>query len=246
MPAKPRRRFEVIFFDLDHTLVDTHRQYLVGLQQTLDALYGGHLPSDFRERFLANHDRLWEAFDARQITIQELRRQRFLQTWREFGEEKTVADAEAFQQAFDATFNQTLRAFPHTDTMLAELADTFRLAILSNGSADVVRRKLDVLKLSKYFPSDWIFIAEEIGPSKPDRAVFLHACRAVGLEPSRCLMVGDNYRCDILGARASGLTALWYVPEGAGVDVSLGRQSGEEPVVTAAEVVAAIRNMEDG
>ena len=36
------------------------------------------------------------------------------------------------------------------------------------------------------------------------------------LHPGRCLMVGDNFRCDVLGSLAVGMHAAWIDVEGVG------------------------------
>lgn len=44
---------------------------------------------------------------------------------------------------------------------------------------------------------------------KPHAGVFETVTTRLGLPPARCLMVGDNYRTDVRGARALGMGALW-------------------------------------
>ena len=36
----------------------------------------------------------------------------------------------------------------------------------------------------------------------------------LGIEPSQAVMIGDDYRVDVLGAHAAGWTTLWYHPAG--------------------------------
>jgi hypothetical protein len=52
----------------------------------------------------------------------------------------------------------------------------------------------------------------EHGRSKPHRAIFEHAIRALGLAPSESLSVGDSYVIDYLGAKAVGMPALLIDP----------------------------------
>lgn len=47
-----------------------------------------------------------------------------------------------------------------------------------------------------------------VGVAKPDPAIFLHAARVAGVEPSRALHVGDRRVEDYDGARGAGMRAL--------------------------------------
>lgn len=49
----------------------------------------------------------------------------------------------------------------------------------------------------------------ELGVTKPDAAIFAHACRGLSLAPHQVLMVGDSRRADVEGAEASGMRAVW-------------------------------------
>jgi putative hydrolase of the HAD superfamily len=60
----------------------------------------------------------------------------------------------------------------------------------------------------------------EVGVVKPESAFFARLCREVGCEPGLALMVGDSFRSDIQGARASGMQAI-HLNRGL-VDVSPG------------------------
>lgn len=53
-----------------------------------------------------------------------------------------------------------------------------------------------------------LFCSADVGHSKPGRAFYRHIERALGLEADTLLMVGDDWRCDVAGARAAGWRAL--------------------------------------
>lgn len=66
---------------------------------------------------------------------------------------------------------------------------------------------LDNAGLSQYI--DTVTTSEEVGVEKPDPAIFLKAMGKSGLEPKRCVYVGDVPEIDILGARNAGMTQVW-------------------------------------
>jgi len=81
------------------------------------------------------------------------------------------------------------------------------LGLVTNGAAAAQRAKIDRFGLAHFF--DVIVVEGEAGFGKPDRRVFERALAAVGVSPSRALMAGDNYECDVLGSLGAGLHAVW-------------------------------------
>lgn len=55
---------------------------------------------------------------------------------------------------------------------------------------------------------DVIVISSEVGVSKPDERIFRIATELAGVDPSRCLYVGDNYYDDAVGAASVGMKCL--------------------------------------
>src|SRR5438445_215818 len=90
--------------------------------------------------------------------------------------------------------------------VLLDLDDT----LVTNGPSDVQRRKLAATGLEDAF--DAIVISSELGVTKPDRRVYLHACRELGVAPGLAAMVGDSHPNDVAGPLAAGLgAAVWLV-----------------------------------
>ena len=71
-----------------------------------------------------------------------------------------------------------------------------------------------------------------VGAAKPDPAIFLHAARVAGVEPSRALHVGDRRVEDYDGARAAGMRALLLDRHGA--------EAGPDVISTLTAVVERI------
>lgn len=74
--------------------------------------------------------------------------------------------------------------------------------------------------------------SEIVGVAKPDPAVFAPALAALGVDPERCLYVGDSIANDVVGARAAGLHPLLLDPYG------LHGGSPHERITRLAEVMA--------
>ena len=101
---------------------------------------------------------------------------------------------------------------------LAALAKTgMRLGVVSNAEGTVEARlaELEICQVGAGagVPVEVVVDSHLVGVEKPDPAIFGFALRAMGLEPSRCLYLGDSVRIDVAGARAAGLSPVLVTPE---------------------------------
>jgi len=94
--------------------------------------------------------------------------------------------------------------------VLDRLAQRYRLGIVSNfyGNLPTV---CDNAKVRRYFGV--IVDSAQVGFLKPDPRIFLAAAEALGIEPSRAVMVGDSLARDMAGARAAGMAHVWLAPD---------------------------------
>jgi putative hydrolase of the HAD superfamily len=111
----------------------------------------------------------------------------------------------------------------HTDLRLHdgahELLERFRrrvprLALVTNGAALVQREKIERFELAPYF--DHVQLEGEFGAGKPDPSVYRNVMETFEAPAATCLMVGDDYHADVLGALAVGMSAVWIDVGGRG------------------------------
>ncbi|MDE2237671.1 MAG: HAD family hydrolase, partial [Elusimicrobia bacterium] len=101
------------------------------------------------------------------------------------------------------------KSFERNRPLLARLKSRYRLGIVSNfyGNLQSVLASED---LAGYF--DAVADSGVVGRVKPDREIFLHAARALGLTPADCLMVGDSVPRDMKGAEGLGMRHALLAP----------------------------------
>ncbi|MFZ3577304.1 HAD family hydrolase [Virgibacillus sp. DJP39] len=100
--------------------------------------------------------------------------------------------------------------FVYEDTykVLNHLKGKYQLLLLTNGSPDLQRTKLNMSpELEPYF--DHVVISGGFGKGKPDPSIFGHALGLLSIEKDEALMVGDNLMTDILGASRVDITSIW-------------------------------------
>ena len=90
-----------------------------------------------------------------------------------------------------------------------------RTGVLSNMNfrEASVRDRIDRLLPENTF--EFVLCSCEYATRKPRADFFRLALAKAGLTPDRVWYCGDNPRCDVLGARAAGLTPVWYDNENA-------------------------------
>lgn len=190
---------DAVLFDLDETLLDR----TTSLRAFLQDQFGRYA------RELAGVDYgAWETrfleLDARGSVHKSKVYPALL---REFGAEPDAAPA----MIADYAVNCARHARPFegmADLLPALRSRAKRLAIVTNGESAFQRAHVDALGLAKWM--DAVLVSEEEGLRKPDPEIFQRAAARLGVEPSRCLFVGDNPSVDVLGAASVGMRTVWF------------------------------------
>ena len=122
-----------------------------------------------------------------------------------------VAVDPTFYDACRARLLDRFEAAPRTLPGITEALDTIDrpVCVASSGEHEKMRRTLGATGLLERFAGR-IFSASEVPRSKPFPDLFLHAARAMGAEPARCVVVEDSVPGVEAGV-AAGMPVLGYV-----------------------------------
>ena len=97
------------------------------------------------------------------------------------------------------------------ETLNALKADGLKLAVISNTGRTwgrFLRQVQDGLRMTPLF--DHRTFSDEARVRKPAAAIFASTLKALGVEPSEAVHVGDDVDADVGGAKGAGMTAVWY------------------------------------
>jgi len=114
--------------------------------------------------------------------------------------------------ALIADYRRELRAAlpPVDDDVFERLGELraagWKIAVVTNGDADVQADKVDHLGLTPLL--DACCISGAIGIRKPDRRIFQIAAERCGTALSNAWMIGDG-EADIVGADRAGIHSIW-------------------------------------
>lgn len=200
-----------VFFDLDRTLWD----FEANSERALRTLHQGtglveYIPlfDKFHKAYLKNNKHLWHKYSSGKLSKEELRYERFRATLRNFNvvnENLTVQLGDGY---VELSPKQTA-LIPHAERVLEDLREMgFNLHIITNGFLEVQHVKLKYANIHQHFQV--ILCSEEVGFNKPHPTIFSQALQQANAAAKNSLMVGDDYRADILGSIKAGMQAVWY------------------------------------
>ncbi len=101
-----------------------------------------------------------------------------------------------------------LKLYPGVRELLKFLRENGkRTILLSNAQACFTRPELEALGLSELLDS--IYISSEFGLRKPSESFFRHMLKTEKIDPADAVMIGNDYTCDIEGAKKVGMQGIY-------------------------------------
>ena len=232
-----------VLFDLDDTLFD-HRHCT---REALAAVRAGHpcLQGRPLDDLMAAHSRILEALHlevlAGRLSVDDARVRRFQTLLRESGEELQDADSLALARAYRETYLTHWRLVDGTLPLLRLLRDRHgvKIGLVTNNVVSEQERKVEALGLVPF--TDALVISEAVGVNKPDPRIFQIALERLSARADGCVMVGDSWASDVVGATAAGIRAVWFnpraTPRPAGDARTVRELRSWEPPETAADLI---------
>lgn len=203
-----------LIFDLYGTLVDIHTEEDETVWEKTAiffGFYGAHysgtqLHTAFREALSLREAKAGQNYECfPDIPIEEIMAQLF----RAKGVAEN-ADLLGFQaaQMFRVLSIEYIRLYPNVTEALTQLRKKgYRLWLLSNAQRAFTEYELRHLELEPYF--DGIYLSSDYGCRKPDARFYRALISEQKLNPSNCLMIGNDRETDIAGAKAAGFDTLY-------------------------------------
>jgi len=206
--------YKKIYFDLDHTLWD----YDTNARNTLLEIFEEFgidrfflNPDSFISYFYTVNYGLWDLYNRGQIDKDFIRQERFKRVLDGRSEE----DQSFFNEISDFFVSNCPRQnnlMPGAKSILESLSSKYRLGIITNGFDETQTIKVNASGINEFFET--MVTSESSASRKPDRKIFEFALQKSRLKKEEVIMIGDNLKTDIEGAKNFGISAIWYNPEG--------------------------------
>lgn len=216
------KKYQNIYFDLDHTLWDFDKNALTTLTEVYASFdlanrVNAHF-DDFYQKYLYHNQVLWNRYHKGFISVDDLKWKRM---WRTLLDYK-VAD-EMLAKDLSGKFLEILptqkEVFPYTFEILDYLVDkNYRLHLITNGFEKTQWSKLRNSGLEKYF--EHVITSEASNSVKPNKEIFDYAVAKAGADISSSIMIGDNLEADIAGAMNAGMDSIFVNHIGATTELT--------------------------
>lgn len=189
-----------VVFDLDHTLFDRYAT-LKALTPDFCDMLGDYISEKFDTAAVADllceGDKKFIYFGWRKVFYYLCDKGMF----------SRLPEYEQYGTTLLKLFTCHAVPYPFTYSVLDELrASGYKTGLITNGSAEIQRCKVKLLKLENSF--DEIILCGEFGVQKPDVAPFKEMARRLGVPENTLVYVGDNPVCDVEGSRNAGYTPI--------------------------------------
>lgn len=198
---------EFLLLDLDDTILDFHKAERIALSKTFRD-FGLEPAEDVLDLYHKINKWHWEQLELGTMTRDQVLVNRFGALFEKVG---MTVDPAACAKSYESNLGIGHYFLPGAEEAVKRLKEHYRLFLVSNGTATVQHSRLTSAGLYPYF--EQVFISQEIGYNKPDKAYFDRCFERIpGFAPEKALMVGDSLTSDIKGGINAGLKTVWVNP----------------------------------
>jgi HAD superfamily hydrolase (TIGR01509 family) len=195
-------RPELIIFDCDGVLVDSEPIANRIMAEAITALGWPLSTADCIARFKGHH------FDTIIAVIED-----------RLGRPVPADWLPNLRAATGAAFERELEPVPGVVAVLDAVAESgLATCVASQGPPEKMAVSLGVTGLRARFEGR-VFSAYQVERGKPHPDLFLFAAEAMGIAPRACVVIEDS-PLGVTAARAAGMNALGFAPEGDGADLA--------------------------
>lgn len=208
-------KYNTLFFDIDNTLLDFSSSERKAIRRVMD-MNGIPATDENAALYSEINRKYWEAFERGEIEREAIFTGRFNELVERLG---TSADPEKLSADYFVCLSEGHDVIPGAEDILRWVRERgIRVYAATNGVAQTQYKRIGESGLEGYFSG--IFISEEIGAKKPEKAFFDYIIsRVPDCNKNRVLVIGDSPSSDILGGINAGLSTCLYNPNGVACNI---------------------------
>lgn len=203
-------QFTTILWDVDDTLLDFLYSQRYAVTKCFRSI-GREITEEQIQRYSKINDDYWKRLELGEVTKEQLFTGRFVTLFHEYGIENI--DVEAFAKEYQEALGSVFSYLDDSLDICRALQGRVHQYVVTNGDTATQRNKLELSGLAAIM--DDLFISEQVGAPKPNRAFFDHVlARIEEKDKARILIVGDSVSSDIKGGVQAGIATCWYRTDG--------------------------------
>lgn len=205
-----RKRFDIVLLDADETVYDFKRAEKTAVGLTLEEF--GVEPTD---EVIALYSDInlacWKELERGELERERLKTLRFQRLFESIG--AGDRDFAAVNNSYENNLSRQAFLLDGALEFVKKLHQYCKIYLATNGLTVPQTGRFERAAIRPYV--DGIYISEQIGVSKPDKAYYDYIFRDLGItDKSRVIMLGDSLTSDMLGGRNAGITTCCYLGGG--------------------------------
>ena len=201
------RKYEVLLFDVDGTLLDFDKAEEEGIAGLLEH-FGVPVTEENKQKYHVVNKNYWEALERGEITRDQVLSQRFEEYFGDFGIRVNGMEVDGLYRKY---LNDSAVLIDGAIDLLESLKGRYALYIVTNGVAKTQYNRLAKSGLDRYF--DGIFISEEANAQKPQMEFFEYCFEKMGRRDiENMLIIGNSLTSDMRGGNNAGIDTMWFNP----------------------------------
>ena len=201
--------YQYILWDIDGTVLDFLASEAHAIRFLFQKYGIGECTDEMLKLYSEINIKYWRMLEKNELTKAEILIGRF----REFFEaiEVDSSIAERFNEDYQLSLGDHIEFVDQAKEILLSQKGNYTLVAVTNGTKVAQEKKLHLSGLVEIF--DAIFISENVGAEKPNRAFFDYVFQSLGITNNKeVLIIGDSLTSDMKGGFFAGIDTCWFNP----------------------------------
>ncbi len=211
------KKFDVLIFDLDNTLIDFSHSETIALPIALESFDIQCKEQDIKEYQKISRT-CWVNMEKGLFTKERCVVLRFEQFLEYLGIDNI--NASDLNKKYLEALSTAVPLMEGTEEVLKKVKGDYVLVMMTNGVKWVQESKIKKSGLDEFF--DHIIISDDAGHNKPDIRIYEYMENLIGkFDKDKMLMIGDSVGSDIEGGINYGIKTCFFNPKGLDCEVDV-------------------------
>ncbi len=212
-----KKRFDIVLLDADETIFDFQKAEAHSFKLMLES-FGVEYTDERLALYSDINLHMWKALERGEVTRERLKTLRFEKFFSEIG--ITDIDCVKVNDRYLTNLSNSTFMIDGAPQFVRELHKYCKIYLATNGLTKAQTGRFSKSEVKDYI--DGVFISEQIGFAKPDKAYFDFIFDSIKLvDKSRVIMLGDSLTSDMQGGRNAGITTCRFCRDGKIVESDL-------------------------
>ena len=199
----------IFLVDVDDTILDFHGASTLALSAAFQN-NGVAWEENLEREFRSFNTSLWEALERKEITWEELMRERFPRFFKRMGMEEV--DGDLVNRSFIEYISTHPIYFEGAENFLKKLSKMGRIYLVTNGTKEIQKSRFDIANL--WEKAEKVFISQEAGFDKPAKEYTDYVMEHIpNFARENAVWIGDSLSADIKAANDAHITSIWFNPK---------------------------------